>query len=43
MPDLPAVDLDQYSNLEENRKTPNWSLCQGDEEVDKRIKQKIYI
>ena len=29
-----------WAYLEE---TPNWSLRQGDEEVNKRIKQKIYI
>ena len=27
----------------ENHKTVNWSLRQGDEEVNKNIKQKIYI
>ena len=45
MPDLPVVDLDQYnSELVEKYETANWSLQQGDEEVNKRIKQKnIYI
>ena len=29
--------------LLEKYETANWSLRQGDEEVDERVKQKIYI
>ena len=37
VPDLTVVDLDQHNN---NLQGANWSLRQGDEQVNKRIKQK---
>ena len=44
MPDLPGVDLEISTiKLVEKYETANWSLQQGDEEVNKRIKQKTYI
>ena len=49
LPDLPVVDLDQYNNnlylveKYEKYETANWSFRPGDEEVNKRLQQKIYI
>ena len=34
---------DRNTTADEIHKTANWSLLQGEEEVNKRIKQKIYI
>ena len=43
-PSCRPVDQYNYIKLVEKYETANWSLRQGDEEVNKRIKQKnIYL
>ena len=43
VPDLPVQTWISTIKLVEKYETANWSLRQGDEQVNKRIEQKIYI